>query len=49
MEAWMSWPPAPGPGSRMDSVRAGLPGRLALGAQHTVAAQEMLLPSLFLP
>ena len=49
MEAWMSWPPAPGPGGRMDSVGAGLPRRLALGAQHTVTAQETLLPSLFLP
>ena len=48
MEAWMSWPPAPGPGSRMDSVGAGLPRRPALGAQRTVAAQEMLLPYLFL-
>ena len=49
MEARMSWPPAPGPGGGMDSVGAGLPRSPALGAQHTVAAQEMLLPSLFLP
>ena len=44
MEAWTSPPPAPGPSGRMNPIGAGLPGRPALGARHTVASQEMLFP-----